>query len=101
MNRQMYNDNISCSRILLKPDGHARLVSSNPDSLSHLYGTGEVQDGMRSVREKALLSPGLSIKEMVDLMMQEPQDGIGFARLAGIVEERISSEDDDLECERE
>jgi len=45
----------------------SRLVSSNPDSLSHLYGTGEVQNGMRSVRENTLLRPDLGIKHMGSL----------------------------------
>ena len=31
---------------------------------------------------------------MMDLMMSEPQDGIGFAKLEGIVEERISLDND-------
>jgi hypothetical protein len=36
----------------------------------------------------------LDIKQMMDLMMSEPQDGIGFAKLEGIVEERISLDND-------
>ena len=90
MNKQIYNANVSYSKIPLKLKDSSRSASSNPDSLFHCYGTTEVQDEMGNVRGKVEISQNLDIKRIADVIKCETQDGIGFAQLAGTVEEQNS-----------
>ena len=90
MNKQIYNANVSYSKMPLKLKDSPRLASSNPNSFFHFYGAGEAQDGMSNIQEKVDINQDLDIEHLVDSMKCGPQDGIRFAQLADIVEEQNS-----------
>ena len=71
--------------------GTSHIIENSPNSYSHSCSSKEPEGTIESLSEN---SSDLDIKQMVNLMMSQPQDGIGFAKLAGIIEERISPDND-------
>lgn len=92
MDRKLiYGMNVASSKIAINPTEDTDPTVSNPDSPVHLYLNGAEPEAIRNILENSSLSLDMDIKHMVHLMMNEPQDGTGFAQMAGIIEERISS----------
>ncbi len=99
INRLVVN-NISSSNIpfkYLKPKklrGTSHIIENSPNSHSYPCSSKELEGIIEGLPENTSSSSDLDIKQMVILMMSEPQDGIGFAKLEGIIEERISPDND-------
>ncbi|HWS84467.1 MAG TPA: hypothetical protein VN207_09440 [Ktedonobacteraceae bacterium] len=97
----LIGNNISFSKIPFKSPKPKKLretsqiISNSTNSYTYPYSTRESEGVIESPPEHTTPSSSdLDIKHLVDLMMSEPQDGIGFAQTAGIIEERISPDND-------
>jgi hypothetical protein len=69
-------------------------VQMPPKLPSYPYSPGESRDETRSAQESTVLGSDSDIEQQVQSMRSKPQKGTKFLQMIGIVEERISPEND-------